>query len=47
MSLSADSGVGITTIRQIEAGQNNPTVKTLDYLASALGVGFSDLFSTV
>jgi transcriptional regulator with XRE-family HTH domain len=37
-ALSEISGVGLRTLKQVESGKGNPTVKTLQKLADALGL---------
>jgi transcriptional regulator with XRE-family HTH domain len=36
--LAALSGVGLRTLKQFESGKGNPTVKTINKLANALGL---------
>ncbi|GAB1857357.1 hypothetical protein MHTCC0001_21930 [Flavobacteriaceae bacterium MHTCC 0001] len=36
--LSELSGVGLRTLKQFESGKGNPTLKTLEKLADALGL---------
>jgi UDP-N-acetylglucosamine 1-carboxyvinyltransferase len=43
--LARRAGVGLSTVRQIEAGKQNLTVASLVKLAQALGVRVSSLFS--
>lgn len=37
-ALSEISGVGLRTLKQVESGKGNPTVRTLQKLADALGL---------
>ncbi|NMH89825.1 helix-turn-helix domain-containing protein [Flavivirga algicola] len=37
-ALSELSGVGLRTLKQFESGKGNPTLKTLEKLADALGL---------
>ena len=41
--LGARSGVSYVTIQRIEAGKMNPTLDTLEKLATALGIGVREL----
>jgi DNA-binding XRE family transcriptional regulator len=44
-ALSGRSGVSKGTLSKVEAGSANPTLETLETLASALGVALADLVS--
>ena len=37
-SLAEISGVGLRTLKQLESGEGNPTVKTLEKLSDVLGM---------
>ena len=37
-TLSDLSGVGLRTLKQFESGKGNPTIKTIDKMADALGL---------
>ncbi|MDO7905350.1 helix-turn-helix transcriptional regulator [Paenibacillus sp. JX-17] len=45
--LALNAGVNTSYIGQIERGEKNPTLKTLDKISSALGITLIDLLSQV
>ncbi|CAG7610283.1 hypothetical protein LEUCIP111803_01289 [Leucobacter soli] len=45
--LSAASGIGKTTLSQLELGHGNPTIGTLEALAEVLGVDTAELLTPV
>lgn len=45
--LSEKTGLGTTTIKDIESGERNVTLVTLNYLIDGLEVSFVDLFSSL
>lgn len=44
--LALQSGMNTSYIGQIERGEKNPTVKTLEKIATTLGITFIDLISS-
>lgn len=44
--LSELSGIGISTINDIECNKHHPTIPTLLSLANALGVNITELFTS-
>lgn len=45
--LAALSGIGKTTLSQLELGRGNPTIGTLEALADALGIDATEFFARV
>jgi len=44
--LALQSGTNVSYLGQIERGEKNPTVKTLEKIASALGISLNELIVT-
>ena len=46
VKLSRLTGIGKSTLNNIENGRVSPTIKQLEAIAKALGVGISDLYES-
>ncbi len=45
-SLAVDAGVDVSYLSRLESGKENPSIRLIERLATALGATFGDMFKT-